>query len=816
MAHRQPLRSPPSSQPSKASKIAQPGGAPTAALPPIAEIANLKPGCQPAQASGSSTRRRRLADLEPAVALFGTLADPTLLAIVRSLAAGPGPGGRPDRPARLAQLTVSQHLACLRELSPGRGSAGSRASVYSLAPAGPGAVSELREMGNGGEQPEATRAVLYSNLMATDAPLAKTAAAPAEGADGTHLTEEPRKQARLVFASFLMLFTELVLIRWITANNVFVTETTNLILLASFLGIGIGFLNARSGRDYLRWTPVALLALVAFVLLFPVVVHSTGGPTPFRGIGRMPALPRLLSFAAVFVLTVAVMAGFGQAVARVFVGFRPLSAYRLDILGSIAGIALFSVLSFLDQPPATWGVIAGAGLVGLLLPKVRWWQVAAVMGAVALLAIESFTSGQSWSPYNKLVFRELHGNPAYVRVVANNILFQTIRPVWRLQDFYFYPYRHVTPQNLGRVLIIGAGTGNDVAVALSKGAQHVDAVEIDPSLVAAGRQRHLNHPYQDPRVTVYVADGRQYLQDTSKRYNLILLALPDSLTALAGQSGIRLESYMLTEQSIAAARAHLAPGGTFAMYNWYAPFVFNRYATTLEGVFHRTPCAEVGGVRGAGRRPAVLTVAPGGPVPHCASFWHGTRVAPATDNWPFPYLRHPSIPAFYLAILAAILLGSLLLVRAGGGSFTRMTSYVDLAFLVAVYLAVETARWVRLPPPPVLYGALIAALAVAWVVPQASLLGLPVIPRFLAGSALAFAPVFLANLVFAQRFSGVEGSGTAFAANLLGAMVGGTIEYVALISGYRFLLILVAILYALAFITGLGRKAAPVTPSKPT
>jgi hypothetical protein len=684
--------------------------------------------------------------------------------------------------------------------------------------------------------------VLYIDPMAADAPLEKTAAAPGEVADGTRLTEEPRKQVRLVFASFLMLFTELALIRWITANNVFVTETTNFVLLASFLGIGIGFLNAQSGRDYLRWTPVALLALVAFVLMFPVVVHSTGGLTPFRGIGRMPALPRPLSFTAVFVLTTGVMAGFGQAVARVFVGFRPLSAYRLDILGSIAGIALFSVLSFLDQPPATWGVIAGAGLVGLLLPKVRWWQVAAVAGVVTLLAIESFTTGQIWSPYNKLAFRELRGNPAYVRVEANNILFQTIRPVSRLQDFYFFPYRHVTPQNLGKVLIIGAGTGNDVAVALSKGARHVDAVEIDPQLVAAGRQRHLNHPYQNPRVTVYVTDGRQYLQDTSKHYNLILFALPDSLTALAGQSGIRLESFLLTEQSIAAARAHLAPGGTFAMYNWYAPFVFNRYATTLEDVFHRTPCAELAGASGAGRRPAVLTVTPGAPVPHCASFWHGTRIAPATDNWPFPYLPHPAIPAFYLAMLAAILLGSVLLVWAGGGSLTRMTSYTDLAFmgaafmlletksivgfallfgttwfvnalvfaavLVAVYLAVETARWVRLPPPPVLYGALIAALAIAWVVPQASLLGLPVIPRFLAGSALAFAPVFVANLVFAQRFSGVEGSGTAFAANLLGAMVGGTIEYVALISGYRSLLIVVAVLYALAFVTGRGRKVA--------
>jgi hypothetical protein len=152
------------------------------------------------------------------------------------------------------------------------------------------------------------------------------------------------------------------------------------------------------------------------------------------------------------------------------------------------------VLSFLDQPPATWGLIAGVGLIGLLLPRVRWWQVAAVAGAVTLLAIESFTSGHSWSPYNKLAFHERHGDPAMVRVVANNILFQTIRPVSRLQDFYFFPYRHGTPQNLGQVLIIGAGTGNDVAVALSKGARHIDAVEIDPQWVVAGRQRHLNHP----------------------------------------------------------------------------------------------------------------------------------------------------------------------------------------------------------------------------------------------------------------------------------------------------------------------------------
>jgi hypothetical protein len=663
-------------------------------------------------------------------------------------------------------------------------------------------------------------------------------------ADDSQPRAQRRDQVRLAFASFLMLFVELALIRWITANNVYVTEATNFVLLASFLGIGIGFLNAASSRDYLRWTPLALLALVAFVLEFPVILHSsTGGPLIFSGVGQSRALPQPVSFSLVFLLTVAVMAGIGQGVARIFIRFRPLSAYRLDILGSIAGIALFSVLSFLDQPPVTWGAIACAGLVIVLAPRVRMWQVAALGVVVLLLAWQSVTPRQMWSPYNKLTLQKRHGN-SVLFISANNIPYQGIHPlsaIRRNKQFYLLPYQHVSRASLGNVLIIGAGNGNDVAVALSEGARHVDAVEIDPLLVQIGRRYHPARPYQDPRVTIHVADGRQYLQDTQQRYNLILYALPDSLTALAGQSAIRLESYLLTAEALQAARAHLTPGGTFAMYNYYAPFVLNRYATTIKDAFGRDPCAQLGGHL-QGRQMAVLTVRPAGPVPNCASFWHGARVAPATDNRPFPYLPGPTIPAAYLWMLGAILLASVLLVRVGGGAFTRMRSYLDLAFmgaafllletksivqfallfgttwfvnalvfagvLVAVYLAVETARWVRLPPRVVLYAALIAALAVAWIVPQEALLGLPVVPRFLAASALAFAPVYLANLVFAQRFSGVETAATAFAANLLGAMVGGTLEYLSLITGYQFLLIVTGVLYGLAFLTGRRRASA--------
>ena len=74
--------------------------------------------------------------------------------------------------------------------------------------------------------------------------------------------------------------------------------------------------------------------------------------------------------------------------------------------------------------------------------------------------------------------------------------------------------------------------------------------------------------------------------------------------------------------------------------------------------------------------------------------------------------------------------------------------------------------------------------------------------RAALGLALAFAPIFIANLVFAQRFKDVASSTTAFGANLLGAIVGGVLEYLSLITGFRLLLVVVAAFYGLAFVFG--------------
>ena len=87
-------------------------------------------------------------------------------------------------------------------------------------------------------------------------------------------------------------------------------------------------------------------------------------------------------------LVVAVMAGLGQGVARIFTKFRPLSAYRLDIAGSIDGILLFSLLSFLNQPPATWGFIACIGAVAGCPASATRSAAAASRGSVQEIVLQ--------------------------------------------------------------------------------------------------------------------------------------------------------------------------------------------------------------------------------------------------------------------------------------------------------------------------------------------------------------------------------------------------------------------------------------------
>jgi hypothetical protein len=643
-------------------------------------------------------------------------------------------------------------------------------------------------------------------------------------------------KARLLLLSFLMLFVELALIRWTGSNILYLSYFSNFILLASFLGIGLGFLRADARRDLFPLAPIGLAALIAFVRLFPVEIDRSGTELIFFGaLGTRSGLPPWLTLPVLFLGVAGVMTLIGEGVARTFRRFPPLDAYRLDILGSIAGIIAFSVLSFAEAPPVAWGLVVAAVLALLADRRGRIWQPPVLAIIVLLLGLESIVATDSWSPYYKI--RLITQPSGAVSLLVNGIPHQTMEPAARRLEtltLYGLVYQRTrsTPKN---VLIVGAGTGVDVAVALQKGVQHIDAVEIDPRIHAIGAQQNPDRPFQDPRVTSYVNDGRAFLEQATGRYDLILFALPDSLTLVAGQSSLRLESYLFTAEAMQAAKAHLTAGGAFGEYNYYREdWLVDRLAGTLRQVYGSAPCLDS---TGHFARLALLMASASPDALQCPTVWQPvsrTVSPPATDDYPFLYLRDRTIPGFYLLTLALILLAALLLVRVTAGRLRSMGRYLDLfcmgaafllletknvvqfallfgttwfvnslvflGILLAVYLAIEVARRVELGPSWRLYAGLLVALGIAWFIQPDLLLRLDVVPRFLVAVAVAFGPVFLANLVFAQRFRDVAASNVAFGANLLGAMVGGVLEYVALITGYRVLLILVAALYAAAFV----------------
>ena len=646
---------------------------------------------------------------------------------------------------------------------------------------------------------------------------------------------------RLILASAFMLFLELALIRWTGSNIVHLSYFTNFVLLGSFLGIGLGFLRVGRTTAQPYYSPVVLFGLVLVVLAFPVTVdRDTEGVLYWTSLSTAGP-PAWITLPVVFCAAALVLMGPAELVGRCFPELPRLEAYRYDLLGSLIGIAVFTALSFLSAPPVFWGIIAAAAYGLLLVPRPRAVYLGLVtvpsLAVVVMLLSETLTAGALWSPYYKVTHRQFEqlGVPV-TDIAVNGIPHQQAVPAevrlqWEAQ--YGLPYERAAARP-DDVLIVGAGSGTDVAIALSKGARHVDAVEIDPKLRELGVSTHPDKPYDDPRVTTHITDGRAFLEQTDRTYDLILFALPDSLTLVSGASSLRLESYLFTEEAMRAARERLKPGGAFAMYNYYREsWLVDRLADTARGAFGHAPCVDV--VSTAGHQ-AVITAGLTPDAQRCGAEWTGVAAGtppPADDDRPFLYLQDRTIPPLYLITLGLIIAVSLLAVRVVAGPYRRMRPYADLfllgvAFLlletksvtgfallfgttwvvnaivfagvlVAVLAAVEVTRRFRTPPLPVMYGVLFAGLLLAWLVPNAWLLSLPVPLRAVAAVTVAFLPIFAANVVFAKRFADTADATTSFGANLLGAMVGGCLEYLALIVGYQGLLVVAGLLYLGAF-----------------
>ena len=190
--------------------------------------------------------------------------------------------------------------------------------------------------------------------------------------------------------------------------------------------------------------------------------------------------------------------------------------------------------------------------------------------------------GAIWSPYYKITVGQ-EGPDTVVEV--NNIFHQSMAPVEQKEYFYQWPYM-VFGDTFEDVLILGAGSGTDVAAALRTASSTSTRSRSIRRSSGSAAQLHPDQPYSDPRVTVINDDARHFLRTTTKKYDLVVFALIDSLTLQSSFSGVRLESYMFTEESFRAVRDRLKPNGVLVVYNYFRErWLVDRLANTAAAAF---------------------------------------------------------------------------------------------------------------------------------------------------------------------------------------------------------------------------------------
>ncbi len=723
--------------------------------------------------------------------------------------------------------------------------------------------------------------------------------------------------SKLFVLSAASLFLEILLIRWVSTEIRVFAYFRNLALIACFLGLGFGFATTFSYKS-LKGT---ILTALLFVLMIktPFVPENrhlaariTGylsfddfflwGPaTDYSVLSR--AVLGLGMMLLLFGMIAYMFVPIGRCLGTLFrLSPRRIRAYSINVAGSLAGIWLFSLLSWLSVPPQYW---LPAGFV-LLLPgtaprrsetallffaaAVSFFSVRAVKADIPPMPVGdgmiAFPAGERrtvWSPYQKLTIRKFElrrregGDPVEFRIVrVNNSFYQYVydlspryirdhrdfypKESERLSyDYYNIPYRfHPSPE---RILVVGAGTGNDVAAALRNTDAHIDAVEIDPMILEFGRRYHPEKPYASGRVTTVLDDARSYLKKNDTKYDMILYGLLDSHTLSSNFSNIGLDNYVYTVESFREAKAHLKPGGIIVLaFAVRRPWIGERISKVLEEAFGAPPMAfncynpfyrgTGGEVFLAGSRATVESALDADPLlrryVESGRLRYGGSIRPTRDDWPYLWLRSPTIPTLHILVLVALSIASItgarfVFGRRKGidgqffflgaaflllevhtisklmllfGSTWIVNSIVISGVLLMILAANIYVTYVEVRGLTPYYAGLFLTLLATWALPMGSLFVTGYLARGVLAGAIFTVPLFFAGVIFATSLERCDDVALAFGSNLLGAILGGMSEVLSFVLGIRALLLVALFLYAAAYFfllrggAGAGAKAA--------
>ncbi len=481
-------------------------------------------------------------------------------------------------------------------------------------------------------------------------------------------------RAQMFFASCLALFLELAVVRWLGSEIHIFAFLGNIPLILIFFALGFGAAMAKPRVSVRRGLPYAMPFILAFFgmtvfTVFSSVLLPTGSDvwvwnTSGAFLRTTPTqvafafVPYLLTLGFYLSMTFVLFFGIGEVLREKLQRFSsPLDAYAFDLAGSMAGVLIFTGMSFLQLSPVWW-VLFGLLLLFLVIKIPR---PAILIALIAVIIVWIGTSNAVWSP--DYMIQVAPNVPAYgskpdaINLYVNESYFHqmvdlssssvaehaTDSVITEAVADYDFPYRFIT--HLGSVLVVGAGSGNDVASALRHGATHVDVVEIDPGILQLGKELHPEHPYNDPRVTLHVNDARSFFETTDKKYNTIVYGLLDSHASISSFSDVRLDNFVYTQEGFAAAKQHLATGGSVVIsFGAGDDWLLQRIETMIQGTYGQDPLVfhrirGYGGIFIVGdnlnpaplKDPAVsgLLIKFDGP----------SKLPIPTDDWPYLYLQ---------------------------------------------------------------------------------------------------------------------------------------------------------------------------------
>src|SRR5215471_4645968 len=399
------------------------------------------------------------------------------------------------------------------------------------------------------------------------------------------------KLNHLLLASFLTLFAELAFIRWIAVEVRVFAYFKNLALLLCFVGFGLGCALARQAP---RW----LTGVAAFMTLLLIVRAPIQNGRWLEGLSQslgaaadveiwatgsswhwVRFLGGALAAAVLFFLMVWIFVPLGQTVShQMDRAPSTLSAYSWNLLGSLAGILAFLGVSRLMLPPPFWLGMVLLGFALLQNTLSRRLVIGSLLVPLVLLLHDSSDADHfaMWTPYQQVQYTrhyDLHGDFWGGEVWVNHAGYQYIVNLSSTflsrhpglvkeavkENPYNLPFRFAAPSP--SVMIVGSGTGNDVAAALRHNSRSIDAVEIDPAILSLGKREHPEQPYASKQVAVYLTDARAFLKRSPQHYDLVLFGLLDSHTQFSDYSNMRIDNFVYTEESLREASRHLNPNG---------------------------------------------------------------------------------------------------------------------------------------------------------------------------------------------------------------------------------------------------------------